>query len=180
MELLADSPVFRMRADGNGLERWADALVNEAFAEAIRSAGMSDRSGSADGHLRKAWECLHAPEPDTVRSYSEAVKAVEAAAHAVIQPDNPEATLGSMIRRLRKHPESVSLAISGRDGRAGDTGRLVACLELLWKGQTARHGSVTPTRTETVDEAAMAVHLAVTLVQWFTSGAVRRIDTSAP
>lgn len=178
-ELLEDSPVLRMRADGNGLERWSDVMVEEAFAEAVRSAEMADRSGSADRHLRKAWECAHTAEPDPVRSYSEAIKAVEAAAHAVVEPNNPNATLGTIIRKLRTHPESISLAISGRDGLAGDTRRLVACLELLWKGQSARHGSAMPTRPETLEEATMAVHLAVTLVQWFTSGAVRRTDASA-
>ena len=104
---------------------------------------------------------------------------MEAAAHAVAEPNNPNATLGSIIRELRTHPESVSLAISGRDGLAGDTTRLVACLELLWKGQSARHGSAVPTRPETLEEATMAVHLAATLVQWFTSGAVRRTAASA-
>jgi predicted nucleotidyltransferase len=112
-ELLEDSPVLRMRADGNGLERWSDVIVEEAFAEAVRSAEMADRSGSADRHLRTAWECVHAAEPDPVRSYSEAIKAVETAAHAVTEPNNPNATLGSIIRELRTHPESVSLAISG-------------------------------------------------------------------
>jgi hypothetical protein len=177
-KLLEDSPVLRMRMDGHGLERWSDVMTEEAFAEAVRSAEMTERSGSADGHLRKAWECVHAPEPDPVRAYWEAVKAVEAAAHAIVEPNNSNATLGSMIRKLRTHPESVSLAMSGRDGRAGDTERLIACLELLWKGQSARHGSDTPTRLETLEEATMAVHLAVMLVQWFTSGAVRRFDAS--
>ena len=70
---------------------------------------MADRSGSADRHLRKAWECAHTAEPDPVRSYSEAIKAVEAAAHAVVEPNNPNATLGTIIRKLRTHPESISL-----------------------------------------------------------------------
>jgi hypothetical protein len=177
--LLEDSPVLRMQASGNGLERWADVLAEEAFAEAMRSAGMTERAGSADGHLQKAWKCVHAADPDPVRAYWEAVKAVEAAAHAVVEPNNPNATLGTMLRVLREHPESFSLAISGRDGRAGDTGRLIACLELLWRGQSARHGSSTPTRPETLEEATTAVHLAVMLVQWFTSGAVRRLGANA-
>jgi hypothetical protein len=33
------------------------------------------------------------------------------------------------------------------------------------------------TRDEALEEAAMAVHLAVMLVQWFTSGVVRRLPT---
>jgi len=178
--LLEDSPVLRMRPGGDGLERWSGVLAEEAFAEAVRSAVMTERAGSADGHLRKAWECVHAPAPDPVRAYWEAVKAVEAAAHAVLEPNNSNATLGSMLGVLRGHPESFSLAISGRDGRAGDAGRLIACVELLWKGQSARHGSSMPTRPETLEEATAAVHLAVMLVQWFTSGAVRRLATNGP
>jgi hypothetical protein len=177
--LLEDSPVLRMQPSGDGLERWSGVLAKEAFAEAVRSAGMTERAGSADGHLGKAWECVHASAPDPVRAYWEAVKAVEAAAHAVLEPNNSNATLGSMLGVLRAHPESFSLAISGRDGRAGDAGRLIACIELLWKGQSARHGSSTPTRPETLEEATAAVHLAVMLVQWFTSGAVRRLGTNA-
>jgi len=51
---------------------------------------------------------------------------------------------------------------------------LIACTALLWDGQSSRHGSSTPTRDETLEEATMAVHLAAALVHWFTSGAVRR------
>ena len=51
---------------------------------------------------------------------------------------------------------------------------LISMMELLWTGQTSRHGSQTPTAQEASDEARMAVHLAVTLVQWFTTGAVIR------
>ena len=51
---------------------------------------------------------------------------------------------------------------------------LIEMLDLLWKGQTARHGGQAPTRMETRAEAEMAVTLAVTLVQWSTTGAVRR------
>jgi hypothetical protein len=37
-----------------------------------------------------------------------------------------------------------------------------------------------PTRPETLEEATAAVHLAVMLVQWFTSDAVRRLATNGP
>ena len=47
-------------------------------------------------------------------------------------------------------------------------------MELLWTGQTSRHGAQTVARRETQQETAMAVHLAVLLVHWFTTGAVRR------
>jgi hypothetical protein len=79
-----------------------------------------------------------------------------------------------MIRYLREHPERFSLAIAGRNGR-GDVAPLIGCMALLWEGQSSRHGSSAPTRAELPGEAAMAVQLAVMLVQWFVSGAVHRL-----
>jgi hypothetical protein len=106
--------------------------------------------------------------------YGEAIKAVEAAAHAVLEPNQRLSTLGKMRGHLRANLNQFSLVIKGPDGR-GDTGPLLGCISLLWDGQTSRHGSSSPTRPETLEEAVMAVHLAVMLVQWFTSGAVRRV-----
>jgi hypothetical protein len=51
---------------------------------------------------------------------------------------------------------------------------LIAMIELLWTGQTSRHGARPPTRPETFEEAQMAVYLAMTLVHWFVSGAASR------
>lgn len=48
-------------------------------------------------------------------------------------------------------------------------------MRALWQGQTSRHGGQTPTSPETLEAARAAVHLAATIVQWFTSGAVTRI-----
>ena len=164
--------VLRLRADGRGLERRADVLSEAAFAEAIKGAEAAPTAGSAASHLRAAWDCVYALHSDPVKAYGEAIKAVEAAAQAVLQPNNRAATLGTMRGHLRSNRERFSLAIAGPDGQ-GDTGPLIECLSLLWTGQSSRHGSSAPTRAETHEEARMAVHLAVMLVQWFTSGAVR-------
>jgi hypothetical protein len=51
-------------------------------------------------------------------------------------------------------------------------------MKALWEGQTSRHGSQHPTRPETMEEARAAVHLAVTLVQWFSAGTVARRSAS--
>ncbi|MFI6986560.1 hypothetical protein ACIBSV_49580 [Embleya sp. NPDC050154] len=50
-----------------------------------------------------------------------------------------------------------------------------AMMQLLWDGQTSRHGKQTPTRPETLEEARAAVHAAAILVQWFVSGAFTRL-----
>jgi hypothetical protein len=172
--LLDDSlSVLRVRADGRGLERRSDVSSEAAFAEAVRSAETVVEAGSAARQLRTAWQCVYALHPDPVKAYAEAVKAVESAAHAVVEPRQKRATLGTMLGHLKANRDRFSLAIAGPDGR-GDIGPLIECVKLLWDGHTSRHGSSSPTRDETLEEAAMAVDLAVVLVRWFTSGAVRR------
>jgi hypothetical protein len=165
--------VMRVQPGGRGLERRSDALAELALGEAVGSAEAAPDAGSAAGQLRVAWGCVYALRPHPVKGYSLAVKAVESAAHAVVEPRRAKATLGTMLGELRANRDSFSLVIGGPDGR-GDVGPLIGCLTMLWEGQSSRHGSSRPTRDETLAEAVMAVHLAVMLVQWFTSGAVRR------
>jgi hypothetical protein len=119
------------------------------------------------------WACVHALRPDPVKAYALAIKAVESAAQALVESRNAKATLGTMLGHLKANRDRFSLVIGGPDGK-GDVGSLIENMRLLWEGQTSRHGSSKPTRDEAPEEAAMALHLAVTLVQWFTSGAVRR------
>jgi hypothetical protein len=47
-------------------------------------------------------------------------------------------------------------------------------LDLVWKGQSDRHGSPDLTAPISVsqEQAEAAMHLAVTVVQWFTTGVV--------
>jgi hypothetical protein len=175
VRLLSDAlSVLRVRADGRGLERRAGVAAEAAFEEATGSAEAAVDAGSAAAHLREAWRCVYALHPDPVKGYGEAIKAVEAAAHAVLEPNQQRSTLGTMRGHLRANLNQFSLVIGGPDGR-GDSGPLLECISLLWDGQTSRHGSSRPTRPETLEEAVMAVHLAVMLVQWFTSGAARKL-----
>jgi hypothetical protein len=90
----------------------------------------------------------------------------------VVQPRHDKATLGTMLGELKASSAKFMLAIPGRTG-TGDIAPLIGMMQMLWDGQSSRHGSQTPTRPETLPEAQMAVHLAVTLVMWFCSGAVR-------
>jgi len=95
VQLLSDAlSTLRVRADGRGLERWPGAGAEAAFGKAVISAGSAAKAGSAAAHLRAAWEYAHALHPAPGLAYGEAVMAVEAAAHAVLAPDNPKASLG--------------------------------------------------------------------------------------
>jgi hypothetical protein len=167
-DMLTDSrSVYRVREDSRGLERRSSAMAAAAATQAARIAAGSPAAGSAAWHLSAAWDAAHALQPDPGKAYSEAIKAVEAAAHAVIEPANSEATLGTMIAAIYADPTRFRLAISRARVRT-----LVAMMSLLWAGQTSRHGAKTVTRLETQEAAEMAVQLAVTLVEWFASGKV--------
>lgn len=85
-------------------------------------------------------------------------------------------TLGTLLKDLEAQQakwETV-LATGGTDV---DT--IIGMMRTLWRGQTSRHGGVTPTVAETPEAAQAAVFLAATLVQWFISVAVERRSASS-
>lgn len=164
--------VYTIRPDGRGLIRRVDATVTALVNTTVRAAEQPER-GSASTHLRRAYDAAYALHPDSTRAYSEAIKAVEAAAHATLEPSNPKATLGSMLRTLRGQSSWLVVTLAGKNGTEG-LQTVESMMSLLWTGQTSRHGNLQATRDETADEANMAVLLAVSLVHWFSTGAVRR------
>lgn len=164
---------YQINDAGDGLAERVPAESAAAMQAAMTAAEQAPNAGSAADLLKIAWHTAFALHPDSSKAYGHAIKSVEAAGAAVVEPNNPKATLGTMIRRLRDHPQDYALAIPGPSG-TGDVAPLTGMMDLLWKGQTSRHGAQTATRMETPEEAQMAVVLAVTLVHWFTTGAVRR------
>ncbi|MBP0454048.1 hypothetical protein J5Y04_31575 [Kitasatospora sp. RG8] len=172
-QLLNDSrSLYTVRADGQALARRTDPAVAALLATAAEAADQPER-GSATRHLRQASDAAYALKPDPVKAYSEAIKAVEAAAHTTMQPNHPKATLGTMLGELRQVRGRLTVPLLGKNATEGIE-TVEKMMELLWTGQTSRHGNLQNTRDETVDEATMAVHIAATLVQMFASGAVRR------
>ncbi|MBX9151808.1 hypothetical protein HCG77_28960 [Rhodococcus qingshengii] len=129
-------------------------------------------TGNAGRQLAEAWAAAFGVDPDPSKAYSRAVKAVEDAAIPVVSPLNGNATLGTVIRDIenqgdhklpmtREHPNAIQ----------GDV--LVGMLRVLWVGQHDRHGnSALPPVSQ--EEAEAAVVLAVTLVDWFATGKIKR------
>ena len=168
--LIRGGSAWRVRKDGHGLERRVDEFVRAAVIKAADTAG-----GSAAQHLRQAWQASYGRIPDPVKSYSEAVKAVEAAAAPVVTPKDLRATLGTIRGQLRAESSLWRLVIpTANEPLGGSVDPLISMLTVLWDGQTSRHGGVRPTVPETLEAAQAAVHLAAVLVQWFTTGAVSR------
>lgn len=128
-------------------------------------------TGSPGDHLRNAWNEAYGRTADPVKAYSESIKAVESAMASTISPANLKATLGTMIKDVEAKPSKWTFDIA--DGRATGVGTVLAMMQMLWDGQTSRHGGVSPTRAETVEEARTAVHLAATLVQFAVGGSFK-------
>lgn len=171
-QLLDDSlSAYAISQDGRGLQNRADSTATAALTDSMAAANARGDAGSAGDHLATAWAHAYAIRPDPVRAYSESIKAVEAAAHAIVEPNNAKATMGTMLRHMRNHPTDFLLMLPS-PGVTIDA--VIGMMAALWAGQTSRHASQNPTRPETVGEARAAVHLAVALVQWFAAGVVRR------
>jgi hypothetical protein len=139
-----------------------------ASAKAVMSA-----SGRAGKHLAKAWTEVYGRHPDASTAYREAVRAIEAIAIPVISPRNPTATLGTMIADMRNAPTKWTVVLSPK---AGDPVAMIReAMELVWTAELDRHGTAdesVPLHASS-EEAEAALHLAVTLVHWFQSGAIK-------
>jgi hypothetical protein len=167
------SSAYRVADDQRGLMRRVDVTTTNAFESATSAAASQPNAGSATDQIREAWSELYGVTPDPTAAFSLAIKAVESAAHAAVEPKNTRATLGTMIRQLRDNPDRYQIVLPGPGGHR-DIGVVRDMMNLLWTSQTSRHGAQTVRRQETQEEAEMAVHLAVLLVHWFTTGAVTR------
>lgn len=141
--------------------------VHEVVEDAARS--VMDKPGNAGRHLHAAWHNTYGRRTDASAAYREAVRAVEAAAKSVILPSDATATLGKMIRALQDKPEKWTVEIGTVDG-------LASIMAQLWRSQLDRHGTddeSAPLSVSTL-QAEAALHLALMLVHWFTSGLVQR------
>jgi hypothetical protein len=111
------------------------------------------------------WGAVATRDPKPNEAYDKAVKAVEAAAHPVVQPNHDTATLGSILGEMRSRRELWAFVL-------GDIDLVIDMAERLWTTHI-RHG--TDVRTDhSVPEADAALHLAIPLVRFFAGGLVSR------
>lgn len=156
------------RKGRTGLVRRVPQGVQDA-ADTIMGGGH--RAGE---RLAQAWSAVFGVDPNPSNGYSLAIKAVEDAAIPVLMPKDQKATLGTIIG----HMGSVVYALPfDREPRGAASGLVLKQMsQLLWTGQSDRHGGnegATSPVTQAAAEAAVV--LAVPLVQWFTSGQVQRV-----
>jgi hypothetical protein len=157
-----------VRDDGPRLERRVEESVSTVVDAAISGGG---RAGQ---YLALAWADLYGRIPNPSGAFRESVKAVEAAAQPVLLPKNERATLGQMIAAVQDAPSKWTVNL--RPSSGDPVGDLLGMLQLLWRSEYDRHGTnvdEVPLRVG-AEEAEAAVHLAATLVHWFSAGAVTR------
>lgn len=156
---------WRVNGAGRGLERRVDEAVSATVGQSMAAAHT--KAPSAAAHLADAWKYAYGRSPDASKVFSESIKAVEAAAARVVTPSDLKATLGRIIGVMKAAPKSWELNIANADISVA-----VEMMDSLWKGQTDRHGGVGPTVAVTTEAADAALHLAATLVHWFSKGAI--------
>jgi hypothetical protein len=144
-----------------------------AGVEELAEASKQSAPALAGQHLGKAWSEAYALTPNTSLVMSEAIKAVEAAAHPVVTPTAKKIRLGMMTQTIKDQSGWTLAFLNRDDGHPDHKAVLVGMLETLIIAQADRHGGDAPS----LIEAQGHVQLASTLVQWFSSGVVIREST---
>ncbi|HEX6462509.1 MAG TPA: hypothetical protein VFZ58_04565 [Candidatus Saccharimonadales bacterium] len=165
--LLQSGSKWRVAQDESGnysLEERVDATTTTAMEDIVGSGGDVAR------YITKAWNEAFGRSPSPSVSYSNAIKAVEAASWQVVIPDNNRATLGVIIKALRDKPENFQVQITEKVSGQGIEA-IRNQMSLIWDGQTDRHGTANP--VEPSQEAAEeALFIALSLCQQFVRGLI--------
>ncbi|MET9297787.1 hypothetical protein ABZX66_00555 [Micromonospora aurantiaca] len=165
--------LYRCDFDQHCLVRRVDDTTQAAVDAAVKGT-----SASAADHLRTAWAAAYGLNPDPDKVFNEAIRAVEEVACPLVEQKRAEAgsaTLGTVIGVLSKNaPHKWELVLPGKDGQPSGVEPIVSMMEALWQAQCSRHGGAPKSRRQSQDEAEAAVHLAVLLVQWLSTGVLRK------
>jgi len=155
---------------GYGLVKRIDDTVQHAAEEVAR---QGTRPGKL---LADAWRHAFSMQRDPSASYRCSVRAVEAAAGPVLTPKDPRPSLGKMIMTLRDGLQKWRFTFT-IDSAVDPKHVLLQMMQLLWTNEYSRHVDADPSAPLHVsqEEAESAVVLALTLVNWFTSGAVASV-----
>ncbi|MFZ3558197.1 hypothetical protein [Streptomyces sp. BH055] len=147
------------------------ARIDRTVQVAAEGAELLDaRAGRL---LADAWKCAFSMNRDPSSSYRYAVRAVEAAAAPVLSPRDSIPTLGKMISALRDKPEKWNFSFKV-DSAVDPKVVLLSMLQMLWTNEYTRHvdPDINAPLHVSQKEAESAVVLALTLVNWFASGAI--------
>jgi hypothetical protein len=151
------------------------ALVRRV-PEGVQVAAESVMAGAgrAGVRLAKAWEELYGLTPNASAAYGLAIKAVEDIAIPAVSPTNEKATLGTVLAQIEQQTD-WRLPMAREHERAPSGEVIAGMMRVLWHGQHDRHGGQPSAPGDvSIEEATVAVSLAVTLVNLFHAGLVAR------
>ncbi|MDE0775923.1 MAG: hypothetical protein OSB43_06605 [Nocardioides sp.] len=148
--------------------------VPEGVQDAANS--VMARAGRAGVRLAQAWEALYGLDPNPGAAYGLAIKAIEDAAIPVVSPTNEKATLGTVLAQMEQQA-NWKLPMDREDDRAASGATIVSMMRLVWVGQHDRHGGQPSAPGDvSIEEATVAVSLAVTLVNLFAAALPARVS----
>jgi hypothetical protein len=149
------------------------ALVRRVSDEEIVAYEVAmDPDDEIADELRTAWTAVYGRNPDPSDAWDHAIKAVELALWPIVTPNNNKANLGTIAGQLGGQPELFAFRLATSSNRATNVETLVQMLRLLWPNPD-RHGTG-ERRTPELEEAENVVQLAVLIVGWCRSGALRQ------
>lgn len=172
LEEILSQAGFYLRATNNGLEYRVDATVIEQAQTAAATAESYGRPQAAT-RLRSAWQAAYSLHPNPTESLAESIKAVEAVMVPTVVPNDMSAIYSKAVGQLKKTRGEWRFEVVSQKGDDSiDT--VIAMLDRLGTAHLERHEGNVPPKSDTVEAARACVHLAATLVQWFSMGAVVR------
>jgi hypothetical protein len=139
----------------------------------LAAEGVMRSPGHAGPRLAEAWNAAFSIDPNPSHAYSLAVKAVEDATIPLMLPNNPNATLGNVLSHMKD--TSWGLPFTREHGQYPVSQTLIGQMQMLWSGQTDRHGGADgPSVAVSQQAAEAAVMFAVPIIWAFTSGAASK------
>lgn len=171
--------VYEISPDDRGLRRRIDISLARQADQAEDFALAAGRP-AARQHLARARAKLFALDPEPDVAYGEAIRAVEAVANPFLLPRDQSPTLSRARDHLRDAAAKYEFVITAKSGAPGSVAVVVEMLSTLCRGQSDRHAGGPNNAPVTQESAESAFALAVTLVIWFSTGAVRRVPDALP
>lgn len=162
---------YRIELDERRLVRRVGDTVEQALDQAV---GVAPKDAAA--HLRAAWIAAYGRSPDPDKAFNEAIRAVEEIACPLVEEkraDSNKSTLGTVIGQLKSVPHKWNVVLPDKSGGPRNAEGVVTMMEMLWHAQHSRHGGGASSRRQNQEEAEAAVNLAVLLVHWLATGALR-------
>jgi hypothetical protein len=127
---------------------------------------------AASDELAEAWRKAYGREPDPSDAWDHSIKAVEALLIPIVVPTQDKPHLGHVLGQLDRQDGHWQLLLTTQQGIT-PIETLVGMLRLIYPNPDRHPGP--ERRVPTLEEAQAAIHLAVTIVQWARSGAIKRI-----